>query len=195
MPQIRTKIMNEGWASFWHYRILQKLNLPDDMHIPFIRIHNLVLRPWGGAINPYHLGFELFKKIEEERGIEECFLAREVHNDESFIMQYLDREICERLNLFTYSMKSRNGDWTIDDLSDEDGWKEIRATLLSNVAGNGIPTIYVDEVKKDTLILRHEHDGRDLELDYAENCVRNIKDIWGGPVKLLTKIEDEDFEI
>lgn len=195
MPQIRTKIMNEGWASFWHYRILQKLNLPDEMYIPFIRIHNLVLRPWGGAINPYHLGFELFKKIEEERGIEECFLAREVHNDESFIMQYLDRDICEKLNLFTYSMKSRNGDWTVDDLSDEDGWKEIRATLLSNVAGNGIPTIYVDEVKKDTLILRHEHDGRDLELDYAENCVRNIKEIWGGPVKLLTKIEDDDFEI
>jgi stage V sporulation protein R len=52
MPQIRTKIMNEGWASFWHYKTLNKLDLPDSMHIPFLRIHNLVLRPWGGSINP-----------------------------------------------------------------------------------------------------------------------------------------------
>jgi len=195
MPQIRTKVMNEGWASFWHYRTLHELDLPDSMHIPFLRIHNLVIRPWGGSINPYHLGFEIFKKIEEERGIEECFIAREVHNDESFIMQYLDRDICEKLNLFTYSAKERNGDWTIDELSDEDGWKVCRQTLINSVGGNGIPVIYVDEVKKDTLILVHEHDGRDLELDYADNCVKSIAEIWGGPVKLQTQIEEEYFEV
>jgi stage V sporulation protein R len=110
-------------------------------------------------------------------------------------MQYLDRDICEKLNLFTYSAKKRNGDWTIDDLSDEEGWKVCRQTLLNSVGGNGIPIIYVDEVKKDTLILVHEHDGRDLELDYADNCVKNISEIWGGPVKLVTEIEDEYFEI
>ena len=80
-------------------------------------------------------------------------------------------------------------------MSDEDGWKVCRQTLLNSVGGNGIPIIYVDEVKKDTLILVHEHDGRDLELDYADNCVKNISEIWGGPVKLVTEIEDEYFEI
>ena len=54
---------------------------------------------------------------------------------------------------------------------------------------------HVDEVKKDTLILAHEHDGRDLELDYADNCVKSIAEIWGGPVKLQTQIEDEYFEV
>ena len=53
----------------------------------------------------------------------------------------------------------------------------------------------IEEVKKDTLILRHEHDGRDLEIDYADNCVKKIKDLWKGPVKLFTIIEDEPFEI
>jgi stage V sporulation protein R len=110
-------------------------------------------------------------------------------------MQYLDRDICEKLNLFTYSAKKRHGDWTIDDLSDEDGWKICRQTLINSSAGNNIPIIFVDEVKKDTLILGHEHDGRDLELDYADNCVRNIAEIWGGPVKLHTQVEDEHFEI
>ena len=55
--------------------------------------------------------------------------------------------------------------------------------------------IYVDEVKKDTLVLRHEHDSRDLELDYADNCVKKIKELWKGPVQLFTILEDEPFEV
>ncbi len=196
MPQIRTKIMNEGWASFWHYRILNELQLPDSLHIPFLKTHNQVLRPWGGKINPYHLGFEIFKKIEETRGIEECFTAREVFSDESFIMQYLTEEHARDLNLFTYSPKGRkNPDWTIDDVSDNEGWENIRASLVKTVGVNSIPIIYVDELKGDTLILRHEHDGRDLELDYADQSVKNISTLWKGKVKLYTELEDEPFEI
>ena len=195
-PQIKTKVMNEGWASFWHYRILHDLELPDSMHIPFLKSHNQVLRPWGGKINPYHLGFEIFKKIEKERGIEECFVARESCSDENFIWQYLDEDLARELNMFTYSANAgKDPDWVVRDVSDEEGWREIRKTLISNVGGNGIPVIYIDEVKKDTLVLRHEHDGRDLELDYAENCVKKIGDLWKGPVQLFTIIEDEPFEI
>jgi stage V sporulation protein R len=195
-PQIRTKVMNEGWASFWHYRIMHDLELPDSMHIPFLKSHNLVLRPWPGRINPYHLGFEIFKKIEKTKGIDECFIARESCSDENFIWQYLDRELAEELGLFTYSPeKGKDPNWVVRDISDEDGWKEIRQTLIQNVGGNSIPVIYVDEIKKDTLILRHEHDGRDLELDYADNCVKKISDLWKGPVQLFTILEDEPFEI
>lgn len=196
MPQIRTKVMNEGWASFWHYKILNQLELPDSLHIPFLKTHNQVLRPWGGRINPYHLGFEIFNKIEQNMGIEECFLAREVMSDDSFIMQYLTEEHARDLNLFTYSPKGRkNPDWTIDDVSDEEGWPAIRSALISSIGSNGIPTIYVDDLKDGTLILNHEHDGRDLELDYADNCVKNIEKLWKGKVKLNTIIEDEPFEI
>jgi len=195
-PQIKTKIMNEGWASFWHYRIVHELELPDSMHIPFLKTHNLVIRPWNGRINPYHLGFEIFKKIEKERGIEECFIARETCTDDTFIWQYLDQELASELGMFTYSPnKGNNPDWVIRNISDEDGWKEVRRALTATVGGNSIPSIYIDEIKKDTLILRHEHDGRDLELDYADNCVRKISDLWKGPVKLFTIVEDESFEI
>ena len=196
MPQIRTKIMNEGWASFWHYKILNELELPDSLHIPFLKTHNQVLRPWGGRINPYHLGFEIFNKIEKKMGIEECFMAREVMSDESFIMQYLDEEHARELNMFTYSPKGRkNPDWSIDDVADEEGWLEIRSSLIKTIGSNSIPVIYVDDLKDGTLILQHEHDGRDLELDYADNCMKNIEHLWKGKVKLLTTIEDEPFEI
>jgi stage V sporulation protein R len=195
-PQIQTKIMNEGWASFWHYRILHLLDLPDKMHLPFLKSHNLVLRPWVGRINPYHLGFEIFKKIEKEKGIQECFLAREVFSDDKFIWQYLDRELGEELNLFTYSPnKGKNPDIVIREISNENDWDEVKRVLMKNVAGNNIPTIYVDNLEGDTLILKHEHDGRDLELDYADKCVSKIKDLWKGPVKLFTIIEEEEFEV
>lgn len=195
-PQIKTKVMNEGWASFWHYRIVHDLELEDSLHIPFLKTHNLVLRPWQGRINPYHLGFEIFKKIEKTIGLEECFIARETCSDENFIWQYLDRDLAVELGLFTYSPEQgRDPDWVVRDVTDEEGWKEIRQTLIKSIGGNSIPVIYIDEVKKDTLILRHEHDGRDLEIDYADNCVKKIKDLWKGPVKLFTIIEDEPFEI
>ena len=89
MPQIHTKIMNEGWASFWHYRLMNKLELPQKYHIPFLKSHNQVIRPHVGGLNPYHLGFEIFKKIEERHGIDECFIARETAHDISFLRQYL----------------------------------------------------------------------------------------------------------
>ena len=188
--------MNEGWASFWHYRIVHDLELEDSFHIPFLKTHNLVLRPWQGRINPYHLGFEIFKKIEKTMGLEECFIARETCSDENFIWQYLDKELAVELGLFTYSPEQgRDPDWVVRDVTDEEGWKEIRQTLIKSIGGNSIPVIYIEEVKKDTLILRHEHDGRDLEIDYADNCVKKIKDLWKGPVKLFTIIEDEPFEI
>jgi len=198
-PQIRTKVMNEGWASFWHYRILHDLQLPDHLHIPFIKSHNSVIRPTMGSINPYHVGFEIFKDIEERFGLEECFFARENFNDESFIRQYLTKEKANDLGLFTYGKVSRkNKDVIVKDVLDdtEDSWIEIKKALIGHVAGNKIPVIYVDRMEKDkTLILCHEHDGRDLELDYADNCVQLLKNIWNGNVILNTIIEEEPFEV
>ena len=67
--------------------------------------------------------------------------------------------------------------------------------LINGIAGNMIPVIYVDELDKDILILKHEHDGRDLELDYAENCVKLLGNIWHGEIKLFTDLENESFEV
>ena len=194
MPQIKTKIMNEGWASFWHYRLMHELNLPDGMHLPFLKMHNEVIRPHLGSINPYHLGFFLFNKIEERHGLEECFIARESLNDESFLRQYLTEEDCQELNYFSFSLKKK--EYTVDDVSDKSGWLKVKEDLIKQVGANNIPVIYVDEVTAgDVLCLRHDHDGRDLELNYADSVVNHIVSLWHGPVKLDTIIEEEHFEI
>lgn len=194
MPQIRTKIMNEGWASYWHYRLMHELNLDGDMHIPFLKTHNEVIRPHPGSINPYHLGFHMFRKIEERYGLEECFIARESLNDESFIRQYLTQDDCEELELFSFSLQ--RDEYKVDDVADEIGWKNIKQDLIKQVGGNSIPIIMVDAVDEhNVLCLIHEHDGRDLELDYADAVVQHISNLWGDVVKLDTIIEDEPFEI
>jgi len=193
LPQMQTKIMNEGWASFWHYRINHELKLPDSMHLPFLKSHNQVIRPHTGGVNPYHVGFVMFQDIEKRFGIDECFHARLTCNDESFLRTYLTRELCEKLGFFEYL--DNNEHYLITEVSDNEGWKNIRSSLIKQTGMNNIPVIYVESLENGKLILHHEHDGRDIEIDYAERVIEHIHDIWKDDVSLLTSIDDEPFEI
>lgn len=195
VPQAYTKIMNEGWACMIHEKILNALKLPDDYYLSFVRLHNQVVRPHLGRINPYHLGFKIFKHIEEKFGFEECLRARETHNDETFIKHYLTKELCEELNLFSFSFSSKDGYNKITNISSEEEWKIVRDDLISNVGLNTVPVIVVKEMKKDgTLILEHEHDGRDLELGEANKVFEHINTLWQSGVKFTTIIENDPWE-
>lgn len=195
VPQAYTKIMNEGWACFIHEKIIKDLNLPQEYHLAFIRLHNQVVRPHVGRVNPYHLGFKIFKHIEKEQGFEGCMMAREVHDDTAFLRKYLDEEMCRELNLFSYSYKRRQEVNTVDEVSDIEGWKSVRDNLLTTVGLNSIPVVKVENIEKDyTLHLVHEHDGRDLDLGYANKVLGYVVDLWGDEVKMNTIIEDETWE-
>ena len=194
IPQIQTKIMNEGWASYWHYTLLHDLELTSSLHLPFIKMHNQVIRPHVGGLNPYHLGFVIFKDIEKRFGLDECFIARETSHDVAFVRQYLTRDLCEDLGLFSFSEKKKDG-ITIDEIYDDDGWEIVKSDLITNIGTNGIPVIYVDEVEDNFLVLRHEHDGRDLDLSHAENVVNHVNVLWPEGAKLYTILEEELWEI
>ena len=195
VPQACTKIMNEGWACFIHEKIIKALRLPDDYHISFIRLHNQVVRPHLGRINPYHLGFKIFKYIEKNQGFEECLRARETHNDETFIRAYLNYDLCKELNLFSYSFHQKEGFNKITEVSGEDTWRTIRDDLIKNIGLNSVPVVGVEELLQDgTLILKHIHDGRDLELSEANKVFEHINELWEGGVKFTTIIEDDLWE-
>ncbi|MDB4337402.1 SpoVR family protein [bacterium] len=194
IPQIRTKILNEGWASFWHYKMMHELELPQSIHLPFLKTHNQVVRPHVGGVNPYHVGFHLFQKIEKEQGLSECFFVREVFHDVAAIRALMTRQDFIDLNMFSYSPK-RNA-YTIDDISDEEGWENVREKMILNTGTSSIPVIGVSEIEPgNVLVLHHDHDGRDLELGYAEQVVKNISTLWEDVVKLNTVIEEEPWEI
>ena len=195
LPQALTKIMNEGWAVLMHEKIVKDLELPDKYHVPFMKLHNQVARPHLGTVNPYHLGYKIFKKIEKEHGFQECLLVREVHNDITFIRNYLDQELCEELNLFSYSFKPSRKYTTVDEISDNVGWEKVRDSLIKMIGLNSMPIIYVEKLEKNhTLVLRHEHDGRDLDLKYAKRVFKYISNLWGDEVKLRTVVENEPWE-
>jgi len=195
IPQALTKVMNEGWACTIHQKIINELNLPDGLYLPFVKLHNQVIRPHLGQINPYHLGYTLFQKIIEEKGFEEAKTIREVHNDITFLRFYTDEEFMREHNYFSYSFNRKQQSSIVDDISDVEGWEKVRDAMITNVGLNRIPVVFVEEIEKDgTLSLVHEHDGRDLEMNYARKVFDHIKTLWRGEVKLITIVEDEIWE-
>jgi stage V sporulation protein R len=188
IPQIETKIMNEGWASFWHYRILNHLELPQAMHIEFMKRHNQVVSAHEGSLNPYHLGFEMWSKLDHEsEDKQRIFTIREQERDASFLRRYLDEKLCQELNLFQYQKQGSN--YVVSEVSDEPGWEKIRDTLITNVGMNGIPVIKVLDISSGNIMdMAHEQDGRELLLEYAQQTLKYIARLWGHKVRLHTKI-------
>jgi stage V sporulation protein R len=205
IPQIETKIMNEGWASFFHKRILDALELPQDLHLEFLVRHNQVVRPIPGGLNPYHLGLKLWEDIErrgnqptaEERetlppgktGNDLLFETRGVDRDASFLRRWLTESLMRELDLFRYEPKGE--DLVVTDVSDDDGWRPVKDTLVKSVGMGGIPVIRVDDADYNhnrTLLLTHGHDGRDLQLEYAEKTLGYVHRLWGREVVLETVV-------
>jgi len=187
IPQIETKIMNEGWASFWHYNILKQLNLSDELYLEFIKRHNDVIAPGYGSINPYFVGFKIFEDILKRYGKDKIFEVRSIERDESFLRKYLTKELCGDLNLFEYASNDEN--YVVKEVADDNGYKSIRNTLCSSCGMGTIPLIRVVEMspKDKTLILEHVSDGRELNMDYAEATLKYMYELWGHTVVLLTK--------
>ncbi len=192
IPQMETKIMNEGWASFWHYNILKKLGLPQGLHIEFLKRHNQVIRPHSGNINPYFVGFKIFEDLYKEgEGIKKIFEVRENERDNSFLRRYLTYDLCNDMNLFEYVKSGK--DYIVSEVSDEEGWKKVRDSLANSVGLGSVPVIKVIEyVQKDnTLILEHEYTGRELELSYTYETLKHIVDLWDGKVMLDTVLDEK----
>ncbi|HWQ77443.1 MAG TPA: SpoVR family protein [Anaerovoracaceae bacterium] len=195
IPQIETKIMNEGWASFWHYELLKELDLPAELHLEFIKRHNDVIAPAFGRINPYYVGFELFRDLEKRYGKEKIFEVRAFERDESFLRRYLTQELCEKLHLFEYALKGN--DYFVENVSDEEGWKSIRDTLCRFVGMGGVPLIRVADLSgtDGTLTLEHVYDGRELERTYAEQTLKYAARLWKKEVVLKTRFNHAEQQI
>lgn len=190
LPQVETKIMNEGWASYWHHRILNQLGLPPGLHLEFLTRHNLIVRPVTGGVNPYQIGFKIFEDLVRRfpDDPKKIFEVRTLERDQSFLRRYLTHELCQELNLFEFRKKGR--DYLITEIADEEGWKKIRDSLAQAVGLGNVPVIKVVDVsnKDRSLILQHEYDGRELELTYASETLKYLVNLWGARVTLYTRL-------
>mgnify|MGYP001987601431 CR=1 FL=1 len=148
LPQMETKIMNEGWASFWHREIMHSLDLPQELHLEFLVRHNQVVRPFPKGLNPYYLGLKVWDDIKRrhddptpeeiekygkptETGMEAIFAVREVDRDASFLRRFLTEELMREMDMFEY--EPRGEDLVISKVSDKDGWRKVKETLIQSV--------------------------------------------------------------
>jgi len=203
VPQMQTKIMNEGWASFWHARIMRELDLSQEEYLEFASLHANVLAPGFRRINPYHVGMRIFEDIlkrwdaplAEERekygrqpgqGMAKIFEVREIENDVSFLRNYLTKELIEELDLFIYRLEDDK--WVIV----EKDWEKVRDALVASMTNFGHPYIVVEDGdyrRNRELYLRHSYEGQELDLNYAEKTLRYVHRLWGRPVHLETVVD------
>ena len=218
LPQRMTKIMNEGWASYWHSTIMTQKALDASEIIDFADKHAGVMYMSKKNINPYKIGIELMRDIEYRwnRGMfgkeynectnmkdkiawdtkamlgrEKIFEVRKSHNDISFIDEFLTPEFCERQQLFTYKYNPRSGRFEIDSKD----FQAIKQKLLSQLTNFGQPIIEVEDgnyMNRKELLLNHVHYGVDLDVSFANETLRNLYAIWRRPVNLKTKYEEKE---
>ncbi|MFT5155378.1 MAG: stage V sporulation protein R [Planctomycetota bacterium] len=182
-PQRMTKIINEGWASFWHSRLLTTGILDNSEIIDFADCHSGATATAPGQLNPYKLGIELFRHAELQG--KDLFRLRSMHNDVSFIDEIIDEEFTKRNSLFVYRKNARTGRNEVVDRE----WRSVKSELLRELSWGCTPQIQlvsVDAKGRGELRLQHVHDGRDIKLDEASQLVQHIGSIWGGPVNLHT---------
>ncbi|MFO1073538.1 MAG: SpoVR family protein [Geminicoccaceae bacterium] len=196
IPQIETKIMNEGWASHWHYRIMTSLDLPQEILLEFMVRHNQVICPHPGGLNPYHVGFMVWRDIERRFGGEhtpegraKLLEVRETDRDVSFLRRFLTEELCRDLDLFTW--RPRGEHLVVSEVADEEHWQDVKNALLKQISTGTMPVIRIHDANhkhRRALYLVHEHDGRDLDMTHADKTLSHLRTLWGREVYLLTQV-------
>jgi stage V sporulation protein R len=215
-PQAQTKIMNEGWATYWHSKIMTQKALTDAEVIDYADHHSGTVASHPGRVNPYKLGLELYKDIEErwnkgkfgkdydecddlrakaewDRGLglgrEKLFEVRRVHNDVTFIDAFLTPEFAAAQKLFAYQYNKKSNQFQISSRE----FRQIKLQLLFNLTNHGQPFIYVtnaNHANRGELFLLHRHEGIDLRQDWAQKTLQNLHKIWTRPVHIQTVLEE-----
>ena len=207
-PQLETKIMNEGWATYWHLRILREMDLTEEETVEFARLNASVTSPSKQMINPYHVGLKIFEDIEKRwdrptkkeqqelgrvpgKGREKIFEVRELDSDISFLRNYLTKELVEELDLYIY--QRRGNEWSITDKD----WKQVRDQLIASRINGGHPYITVEDgdyQRNGELYLKHHYEEHELDLKYMEKTLPYVYALWGRPVHLETVIENQPVQ-
>ena len=190
-PVFACQIMNEGWASYWHARLLRETDLlPSDLYVTAIKTHSDVVQPHATgrtlalSVNPYHLGFSMWEHIVEKHGLETARQICTEEDDFGFVRNYLDQDLADRLDLFVYEA-SADGSITV---SSRD-IRAIREAILAPRFNFGAPRVAATKIDVDgSLTLTHDHqsDGRGLDLKRAERVLDYVVRVWRRPVTLHT---------
>jgi stage V sporulation protein R len=216
-PQGRTKIMNEGWASYWHTWLMTRRILDDSEIIDYADHHSGTVAMSPGQLNPYKMGLELFRDIEDRwnkgrfgRDWAECddaakkrswdtgamlgrkkiFEVRRTHNDVTFVDEFFTEDFCREHGFFAYEYDKDSGQFVVDS---REFWA-VKQKLLFMISNHGSPRIKVTDgnrANRGELELTHEYEGVEIQIDWAQETLGNLALLWTRPVHLLTVLADK----
>jgi stage V sporulation protein R len=202
--------------SYWHSTIMTQRAMNDADVIDFADHHSGTLAMGPGRMNPYKIGIELFREIEDRwnkgkfgkeyddcddlevrrrwdrklgLGRQKIFEVRRIYNDVMFIDAFLTEEFCERLKLYVYGWDSRAGKHTIVSRD----WRKVKQRFLFSLTNLGHPIIHVTEANyanRGELYLLHRYEGIPLDVEKARDTLKNLHRLWRRPVHLETMDDD-----
>lgn len=212
-PQIRTKIMNEGWASYWHETLFMQDDRIQGHEVDFSRVNAGVTAMPRVGLNPYALGMRLFyfleemadkgkhtwdfqrmadaakrKKYNTRTGQGKAFIfdVRENFSDFTFIHRFVDQDFVTANHLFVAGkrLNSKKMVWEYYVKSrNADDYQEM---LMASMYHPPFIEVDTDKTRENALYLDHRFEGKPLLTDYISNTMLGIEYLWGGPVQLET---------
>lgn len=214
-PQGMTKIMNEGWASFWHAKMMTEHICTDSEIVCFCDTHSGTMAMNPNGFNPYKIGIELFRNIKKRwdkgqfgkewvdcgdlseksqwdlktnRGMEKIFEVRRDYNDVMFIDNFLTPEFCVENKFFVYKYNQKTKVFEVDTKD----FKAIKAKLLFQLTNFGQPIIQAVDSNfenRGELLLTHLFEGIELQPDYMNETLKRLFALWRRPVSLATVLD------
>ncbi len=215
-PQAQTKIMNEGWASYWHSTIMINQGLTCADIVNYCDHHSGTMASSPTQLNPYKVGIELFRNIEDRwnrgafgREYEECddylerknwdtgaglgrekiFEVRSIHNDMTFIDEFLTLDFVREHKFFRFGYNEHSEVYEIESRE----FPKVKQQLLESLTNRGQPIISVvdgNHKNRGELYLEHYYSGVELQLEYARDTLENLYRLWNRPVHLQTILDE-----
>jgi len=218
LPQMQTKIMNEGWATYWHSRLMTERVCDASEIIEYADRCAGVLATAPGQLNPYKLGVELYRHVEERwnrgmfgkewddcddlaarrewnrrtnQGREKIFEVRKNYNDVTFIDEFLTEDFVAAQKLYTFGYNEKRDRWEIETRK----FREVKDKMLFALTNAGQPFIEVvdkNHENRGELLLKHQHQGIDLRVDYAREVLAALHRVWKRPVEVHTVVDSKN---
>ncbi len=220
-PMIRTKTMNEGWASYWHERLFLQDERIKGHEVAFAKINAMVTSVSRVGLNPYAIGWRLFMYIEDAankgklsydfekihdlekrrsydrdtmNGRDFIFHVRENYCDFTFFNRFVNQDFVDKYNLMVVGSRINHQRNTREYYVKSKKSKDYKQMLFENLYH---PPFISFDTKGKTLILKHHFEGQELYKEYIPNTLLGIEYLWGNPVQLETteiEIDSSRFE-
>ena len=204
LPQMRTKILNEGAAVLLHQEVCQRLFLPTDRYLEYEQLNSVVMAPHPARVNPYNIGINILREImriaaepdEEERElwswageVEPFDQVRNVlaaYDDEGLLREFLTPKVCELSQLYAFQHLEQDPRRIRVSSREADA---IREVLVAQHSTLGIPHVQIVDADfrgRGELLIEHIHDGVGLDEEYARGTLSQIAMLWGKPCTVQT---------